>query len=203
MLVCLSELPKWSGRLWSMRLPTAQWYSPNTGWRRCWSASDFWWAFLIVSRTVVSLHLMSVQNTPGRIDEVCWIDGGHSGHWVTQSPAEEQQSPVCSCTWFIIDTCVQMSWVTLWKSWIPSFNQNDSCVGYPAADPGALYCRLAQELQKNPSISQRFTIANAETAALALEQWKAPWGKGVSWENIWWSELQISFMKPLEYSFLI
>lgn len=47
---------------------------------------------------------------------------------------------------------------------IPSFNQKDS---YPAADPGALYCRLAQELQKNPSVSQSFTIANAETLLLS------------------------------------
>lgn len=33
--VCLSELPKWSGRPWSTRLLTARWYSPSTGWRPC------------------------------------------------------------------------------------------------------------------------------------------------------------------------
>jgi len=88
-LVCLLELPKWSGRLWSTRLPTAQWYSPNTGWRRCWSASDFWWAFLVVSRTV-SLRLVGVRNTARRLDEIGWIDGVIQGGWASWSPAAEQ-----------------------------------------------------------------------------------------------------------------
>lgn len=77
--VCLSEPPKWSGRPWSTRLPTARWYFPSTGWRRCWSARDFWWAFLIGSLTLVSLHLMKMQNTSSGNNDVFWIDGGHSG----------------------------------------------------------------------------------------------------------------------------
>lgn len=86
-LVCLSELPKWSGRPWSMHLPTARSYSLNTGWRQCWSASDSWWVFLIVSHTLVSSHLMNVQNAPSRNDETGWIGGGHS-----EQPRHQQSS---------------------------------------------------------------------------------------------------------------
>lgn len=53
-----------------------------------------------------------------------------------------------------------------WRSKKESFNQKESCVGCLAADAGALYFWLAQEIQKNLSISQSFTIANAESAAL-------------------------------------
>lgn len=70
------------------------------------------------------------------------------GSWATYSPAGEQRAPVCSFTWAIIDTCVQISWVTLWKRWIPSLNHKYSCAGHSAADLGALHCWLNQELQK-------------------------------------------------------
>lgn len=82
---------------------------------------------------------------------------------VTQSNLVTSRA-ACSCLLFHLScgTCVQM----LRKSWIPSFSQEESCVGYPAADPGALCCQLAQELLKSTSISQSFTIANAEMAAL-------------------------------------
>lgn len=78
LFVCLSELPKWSGRPWSTRLPTARWYSPSTGWRQCWNARDFWWAFLMGSLTALPPHLMNMQNTPSGND-IFWIDGGHLG----------------------------------------------------------------------------------------------------------------------------
>lgn len=165
--VCLAGLPKWSGRPWSTPLPTARWYSPSTGWRPCWSARDFWWAFLKGSLTVVSLHLINMQNTPNGSDDVFWIDGGHSGQ-LNNLPTSrtQQQAPVCSFTWVVTDTCVQMSWVMFWRSKKESFNQKESCVVYPAADPSILYFWLSQEIQKNLSISQSFTIANAESAAL-------------------------------------
>lgn len=70
------------------------------------------------------------------------------GSWATYPLAELQQAPVCSFTWSVTDTSVKMSWVIFWTS------KKESCVGYPAADPGALHFWLAQDIQKNLSISR-------------------------------------------------
>lgn len=112
--VCLSELPKWSGRPWSTRLPTARWYSPSTGWRPCWSARDFWWVFLIGSLTAVSLHVMNMQNTPSGNDDVFWIDGDHSGQ-LSNLPTG----------WTAVGTCLLFHLI----SQIPVFRWAGSCSG--------------------------------------------------------------------------
>lgn len=164
--VCLSELPKWSGRPWSTRLLTARWYSPSTGWRPCWSARDFWWVFLIGSLTAVSLHLISMQNTPSGYDDVFWIDEGHLGQLSNLPTGLNCSRHLFAISPDLSDTSAQTSWVMFWRSKKENFNQKESFVGHPAADPGALYFWLAQEIQKNLNISQSFTIANAESAAL-------------------------------------
>lgn len=112
--VCLSELPKWSGRPWSTRLLTARWYSPSTGWRPCWSARDFWWVFLIGSLTAVSLHLISMQNTPSGYDDVFWIDEGHSGQ-LSNLPTG----------WTAVGTCLLFHLI----SQIPVLRRAGSCSG--------------------------------------------------------------------------
>lgn len=110
--VCLSELPKWSGRPWSTRLLTARWYSPSTGWRPCWSARDFWWVFLIGSLTAVSLHLISMQNTPSGYD-VFWIDEGHSGQLSNLPTGLNCSRHLFAISPDLSDTSAQTSWVVL------------------------------------------------------------------------------------------
>lgn len=130
MIICLSELPKWLEKLWSMHLQTALWYSLSTGWKRYWSASGFWWAFLVTWGQLFH-YVWQMRN-------MCWVElmavavvmksaapssqWASSISWATLSPVWEQHAPVCSSPGAVIAIYVQTSWVTAWKGWILSFN---------------------------------------------------------------------------------
>lgn len=111
--VCLSELPKWSGRPWSTRLLTARWYSPSTGWRPCWSARDFWWVFLIGS--LLSHCIWSVCKTH-RVDMMMFSGSMRviRGSWATYPLA-----------WTAVGTCLLFHLI----SQIPVLRRAESCSG--------------------------------------------------------------------------